>query len=348
MAARAPATNFTAVRLRRDIFRRSNIGLLYTGRSHAVADADASRAYGVDASIGLYTNWTINTYLAQSETPGLSGDNQSYRGQVNYNGDRYGLQAERLMMGDNFNPEVGFLRRDNFTRNFAQFRFSPRPRRSRRVRKYSYSGSYDYIAGATTGRLETREASADYGMQFQNGDSLNVGVGRYYEYLARPFAIASGVQIPVGGYGFGDVSAAMSFGNQRRIAGQVSASRGTFYSGDRTTLGFGGGRIELSPRVSLEPSMSINWVDLREGSFTTRLLSNRATFTVTPRMFFSGLLQYNSSANAYSTNVRLRWEYQPGSELFVVWTEGRNTLQPGFPFLETRGFVVKINRLFRI
>ena len=74
----------------------------------------------------------------------------------------------------------------------------------------------------------------------------------------------------------------------------------------------------------------------------------RGTAPLTPRMYVSALLQYNSSNNAFSTNARLRWEYQPGSELFVVFTEGRSTVGPGYPFMETRGFVVKINRLFRM
>jgi hypothetical protein len=72
------------------------------------------------------------------------------------------------------------------------------------------------------------------------------------------------------------------------------------------------------------------------------------TAPLTPRMFASVLLQYNSSTNSYSTNTRFRWEYQPGSELFVVFTEGRTTIGPGYPNLDTRGFVVKINRLFRM
>ncbi len=65
-------------------------------------------------------------------------------------------------------------------------------------------------------------------------------------------------------------------------------------------------------------------------------------------MFVSALIQYNSSNNALSTNVRLRWEYQPGSELFVVFNEQRDTLTPErFPELENRAFIVKLNRLFR-
>ena len=68
-------------------------------------------------------------------------------------------------------------------------------------------------------------------------------------------------------------------------------------------------------------------------------------------MFFSGLLQYNSSRDRFSTNVRLRWEYSPGSEVFVVYTEERETtpLLPyrGASLLRNRGFVVKTTRLFR-
>jgi hypothetical protein len=64
-------------------------------------------------------------------------------------------------------------------------------------------------------------------------------------------------------------------------------------------------------------------------------------------MFVSGLVQYNSSNNSLNTNVRLRWEYQPGSELFVVYNEGRDTLRAGTPDLQNRAIVIKLNRLFR-
>jgi hypothetical protein len=94
--------------------------------------------------------------------------------------------------------------------------------------------------------------------------------------------------------------------------------------------------------------VSYNRVDLPEGRFTTNLLTTRATYTVTPLMFVSALLQYNSSSDALSTNVRLRWEYRPGSELFVVYNEQRDTLAPTrLPELENRALIIKINRLLR-
>ncbi len=68
---------------------------------------------------------------------------------------------------------------------------------------------------------------------------------------------------------------------------------------------------------------------------------------MTTRMAFSALVQYNSSNAALSSNLRFRWEYQPGSDLFVVYSDGRDTTAPRFPRLQNRAFVVKMTHLFR-
>ena len=68
---------------------------------------------------------------------------------------------------------------------------------------------------------------------------------------------------------------------------------------------------------------------------------------MTPRMFVGGLFQYNASNNTLSSNVRFRWEYEPGSDLFVVYTDGRDTRGLGYPDLRNQSLVVKFTRLFR-
>ena len=107
------------------------------------------------------------------------------------------------------------------------------------------------------------------------------------------------------------------------------------------------GRLPITSQLAVEPTYSFNRVSLVEGRFTTHLLGSRVTYTMTPLMFVSALMQYNSEFNSVSTNARLRWEYQPGSELFVVYNEERNTLTRHFPSLNNRAFIVKVNRLFR-
>ena len=66
------------------------------------------------------------------------------------------------------------------------------------------------------------------------------------------------------------------------------------------------GRMNFSPRFSVEPRYSVNWVDLVEGAFTTHLAGSRITYAMTPKMFVSTLLQYNSGNDSISTNARLR------------------------------------------
>src|SRR5262249_2634034 len=63
---------------------------------------------------------------AQAKTAGVRHDNTSYRTQLDYSGDRYGIQLERLVVGGNFDPEIGFVRRADMQKNFGSFRFSPR------------------------------------------------------------------------------------------------------------------------------------------------------------------------------------------------------------------------------
>ena len=344
--SQTPSTNFSVLRLKRDILRRSSIGLIATHRSNALSGPGSNASYGLDGNFAFFTNLSVATYWARTDTTGRSGDETSYRLQVDYGGDRYGAQAEHLVVGDAFNPETGFLRRDDMRRSFAQLRFSPRPARLEAVRKFSWTGSFAYIEDLA-GNLETRETDGEFGIEFQNSDRMAVSYTEIYEFLDQPFPIARDVTIPAGGYAFWNTRASYTLGQQRTISGNLTAERGAFYGGERTSLTYTRGRAEITPRVSVEPSLSLNWVDLPAGSFTTRLLGSRVTYTVTPLMFFSALVQYNAAGSLVGTNARLRWEYRPGSELFVVYNEERDTLGRRLPDLRNRTVVVKVNRLFR-
>jgi hypothetical protein len=122
---------------------------------------------------------------------------------------------------------------------------------------------------------------------------------------------------------------------------------GPFYEGDRVSAGFSGGRVNLSSQLAIEPGVTVDRVTLPFGAFTTALVRSRVTYTVTPLMFVSGLVQFNSGTRTVSANVRLRWEYRPGSELFVVLNEERDTQARHFPDLTNRAIIVKMNRLLR-
>ncbi len=344
--ARATATNFAVLRVRRDILRRSSIGVMGTTRSVAQSGRGSNEAYGIDGTFAFFANLAFNAYWAKTRTTGLAGDDTSYRAQMEYAGDRYGMQLDHLVVGDNFNPEIGFVRRDNIRENIGQLRFSPRPASIKSVRKFSGIATFTNIDDGA-GRLQTRTTDGEFAIEFQNSDRFSIGMSAIAERLSQPFVIPPSGRIPVGAYDFAVARAAYVFGQQRPVSGNLAFEHGGFYDGLRTSATFNRTRVNLTPRFSLEPTLSINWIDLPRGAFTTTLAGSRVTYTMTPRMFASALVQYNSSIRRASTNVRLRWEYRPGSELFVVYNDEHDTFQRRFPNLQNRAFIIKITRLFR-
>jgi hypothetical protein len=344
--AKAAQTDFTVLRVRRDILRRSAIGGLFTARSVSTVAPGSNELAGVDGNFSFFQNIYINGYAAKSRTETREGKDVSYRGQFNYAADRYGIQLDRIVVPPNFNPEVGFLPRPDFIRNFASGRFSPRPARNTTVRKYYFDGSFNYTTD-NDHHLESRQALGAFRVELQNSDAFHVEYSRDYEFLRRVFQVADTVRIPIGGYDFSHLRVAYSPGQQHRLSGTAFVDVGGFYDGTKTTVSLQA-RLGVTPQLGIEPNISLNWIERASVRELVTGTGARTTFTMTPRMFVAALVQYASATSSLSTNLRFRWEYQPGSELFVVYTEGRDTLPPtGSTALETRGFVVKINRLLR-
>ena len=346
-ATNASATNFSVVRVKRDMLRRSSIGVLATARSKAQTLPGSNQVYGVDGTFAFFNNLTIATYVAKSVSEGVTSGDMSYRAQMEYGGDRYGVQLERLSIDRNFNPEVGFLRRADIRKNYAQLRFSPRPKKSKRVRKISSIAQFTYLEDSA-GRLSTRIADGEVAVEFQNSDRLSVGLNEDYELIIRPFTLVPGARVPAGGYQFTTGRVGYNMGQQRRLSGNVLVEQGSFYGGNRTAVTFNRSRINVTSQLSIEPNISVNWLDLPVGSFVNRLAGSRITYTATPLLFASALVQYNSSTHAVSANARLRWEYRPGSELFVVFNQERDsTARLGAPGLLNQAVIVKVNRFLR-
>src|SRR5262249_55027683 len=141
--------------------------------------------------------------------------------------------------------------------------------------------------------------------------------------------------IAPGGYSFNNASVMYTLGAQRRFSGTVTVMGGQFYDGTIRMVSFGGtsnglqpARFSLHTRLAMEPTYAITRIVRAGGSFTTRLARARIDYGFSPLMFMSGLFQYSSADRAVNTNLRYRWEYAPGSELFLVYTDERDVTDP--------------------
>jgi len=342
------STNFSVMRLRADVLRRSNIGALVTRRSEALASSGSNQTYGADASFSFFDELYLTGYYAGTQTHGMESRDRSYGSRISYDGDERGFRASHVLVEDNFNPEVGFVPRSGFRETQLTLRVSPRPRSIQTIRQVTLEASVDYFENAELRFVETRDITGQLRIDFENSDQFSLAYANSYENLAAPEHI-TGAIIPAGRYQFSRSDMSYSFGTQRSFSGRLSASHGAFYDGQLTSVGVSRSRIELLRQLSIEPSVSFNAVRLPDQYFDTVLTMMRVNVTFTPRMLLSGLVQFNSSADSFSTNVRFRWEYAPGSEVFLVWTEQRESYEfKRFPALENRGLVIKATRLLRL
>ena len=214
------------------------------------------------------------TASSSRSLPGVSGDTASYRGRFDYTDDRYGVSAEHTLIGRDFRPEVGYVRRTDFRRTFGLARFSPRPKNSR-VRKLTLQDSLDYVTDAPAIAVQNREAKGDVLRRLPVERPAAVRSHARLELLPAKFPIAPGVVVAAGGYDYHASRVAYTLGQQRKVSGTMAASSGTLYNGTKSEMTYSG-RWGVAPQFSIEPGVTLDWVSLPNGDFTATLVSSIA------------------------------------------------------------------------
>ncbi len=340
------STNFSAFRVKRDLFARSNIGVIATHRNISADGSESNSLYGVDGNFAPTDYIRFNTFYMATREPGAETGHQaaSYMGQFRYDTDLIDFEVQRLYLGGDFNPGMGFIRRRDFTKNGGSFLFGPRPRSIEAVRQVEFeieANQYD----RPDGEMETREYTFDTSIIFESSDRLMFDHTVTEERLLDGFDLSDDVAVPAGNYKFSRTGVRVRMGSHRKVSGMFRYEFGDFFGGTRQEVSYWG-RAEVNQRFSLEPNISLNWITVPGGDVTAQVSRLRATYTVSPRSFLGALVQYNSAAQLFSANVRFRWEYSPGSDLFVVFSSNRDG-DDGLSGLSDRAVVVKFTRLFR-
>ena len=345
-----PSTNFSVVRVKRDILRRSSVGAILT---NAVGGAERVR---IEPGLWrLMARFAFFSNLSSTRTGRRPGPRAS-TATTPATARRSTTPATVTACSSNgwrsattSIPKSASCAATTCGASFGQFRFSPRPASIPSVRKFSW-----HRAPSTTSRTARacwRRATVDgeFAIEFQNSDRFSVGITDNYELLhAAVRHRARRARSRSASTTSRRHAWRITFGQQRPLSGNVAVEHGRFYDGHLTSAGFNRGRrVNVTARFSLEPTVSINWIDLPTGSFTAKLVGSRVTYTMTPLMFVSALRP-------------VQLEHQPGEReraAAVGVSAGqravrrlqRRARQPHarFPDLQNRAFIVKVNRLFR-
>ena len=332
--------NFTVARVKRNIFRNSDIGFMFINK--ATMDSDHyNRSFGADANIRLNPLMDVNAYIAKTSTPELEGDDFAGRIAYRYNDRNLAFSGSYSSLQDNFNPEVGFAPRTGVRRGSAEAEYRYRQPWGRDwLREISPIVSFDNFTDQQ-GEVVSRYVNARLTFRMQSGGFVSVGRNGSLEQLGEPFEIHPDATIEPGRYDFADYFALWFTDPSRTFSATSRVSTGDFYSGSKRSVALSGA-LRLGPRLTAEAGWSVNDVELAEGAFTTHLLTTRFRYSFSTTMFLNALVQYNNVTREWSSNIRFNIIHHPLSDLFVVY----NDLRDDGGVVVDRALIAKYTYLF--
>ena len=324
--------NFFVGRYSRDILARSKVGALVINKD-AVGGGHYNRTLAADTTLALHPNFTMTGFLAKTQTPHESfrgryappAPGETARDMAGYlNGTwlspSWHFRGEYLDLQEHFNPEVGFVPRIGIRTSSFHGEWNPRPGRWN-IRMLDPMWNINYTTDQRN-RLLTRRIHNMIGAYFEDGTSVTFWYNDHFEQLDVPFHIRRDVTIPAGTYRFGEWMFMYRSDPSRRLYGRAQYSPQTFFDGTRTdvqaTLG-----VRATSRISAEAMFNRSDVSLPGGDFIADLASLRLDLTISPRMTFRSLSQWNSTTGELNNSIRFNWIYSPGSDIYVAYDELR-------------------------
>jgi hypothetical protein len=323
-----PATNFTALRLRRDILANSDIGAVLLNKDEN--GPRYNRVAGVDANF-RFGYLALNGYVAKTFSPQLvepgSGGETAVRGSFNYQSRVWQFRGHFNGIGERFNDEMGFVPRQGVNNTLLYTGYTWRPAWFRKVglRETRPHWQMDLYQRQNGDGLESRYQDFHWPFTFNNGAFVEIGVNPNVEEIRAPFSINSsrGVRVTPGRYEFnenfilwrGNTSAPFSF--------EARYSNGEFYDGYRRGYAFGP-TFRPSARFNAAVNLQVNDIELSGGAFVSKLVTSRINYNFNTQMFVNALLQYNTDSRQWSSNLRFNIIHRPLSDFFLVYNERRD------------------------
>jgi hypothetical protein len=322
-----PTENFGVARLRRRVFNaNSYVGAMATSR---VRDGAHNVAGGLDAVIRMFGDdyltmkWAASVDEADSAGLGLLERSHLYaRWQRRANrGLAYTLSS--TISGSEFRPDLGFLpRRDYWTANVLAERYFWTDDHSWLRRIWPGMLAFSTFR-RSDGALESGQYAVWVQWETKRGGGGWIEPKLFRESVVSAFLIGGEAEVPAGDYTFADLQVNLSMANGRKLRTGVDFRAGSYFDGSRV-------QVQLTPTWNLSRHLEIGgeylysrirFPDRGQGA-DIHLAGLRLRTALDARASGNALVQYNSTTDRLEFNVRLRYNFAEGTDLWLVFNEG--------------------------
>ena len=338
---------YSVARVARELPNRSRVGALFIDRN-GEASGDYNRTYAADARVAIGEAVTLSSFIARTETPGLSGNELAYDANAAWASRSWDASAAIREIGENFNPEVGFVPRDGYRSYSWRLQRFVRPDGFlREIRPHmSYETFRSRRTGIKKGFEESSRLHLDTHWEWPDGMVVFTTANWVREGLFEPFEISgTEVVVPPGTYEGWEGAFVFNTNRSADVSFNSGFTAGSFLSGDRWNARAG---VTLRSGAAFSTSLSLDYndVNLPEGDFETILLGVNLGYFFTPRIYLQSLIQYSDQIDRLSANVRFGWLNTAGTGFFIVYNEIQGIDQLDGPL--GRSLILKYTRQFNV
>jgi hypothetical protein len=322
-----PATNFTALRLRRDVLANSDIGAVLLDKE--LSGPGFNRLAGFDANF-RFGDLQLNGLAAKSFSPAsaVGGDESELttRASADYRNRTWRLNARYSTIGDRFNDELGFIPRVGVNEVSAQINRTFRPKwLPRAIRESSPHWVLLQSNRADGSGLDLRQQDFHFPLNFANGAFAEVGKNSNVEMIRTTFTLnnARGAKIGDGRYEYDEYFITFRPNDSARLSTGLRYGIGKFYDGYKRSYAWGP-TFRPNEKLNASITMQLNDITLPTVSYLSTLTTTRVNYNFNTKVFVNALLQYSTDSHQLSSNIRFNVIHRPLSDIFFVYNEHRD------------------------
>ncbi|HEV2196673.1 MAG TPA: DUF5916 domain-containing protein [Candidatus Acidoferrum sp.] len=316
-----PYANYSVVRLKESLWGGSYVGVMgIDKRSGNVADY-FNQTGGVDTRLVFLKDFVFDGHLAGTQSPGSPSGASDVGGTLVYKSNWLEGIASKRKIGPNFNPELGFIERTDSNQEYGDATFKVRPE-IKGIRELQFEG-FIFHSPDTRGVVQTQEWQGTFRAEFHNGAYTDDDIADVFtQRITTPLNIYKNIFIPNGLYHFARHQLTYGSRLDRRFTYNFFERFGGYYGG---TLNEFRVRATYRPAAKFSASLVQTWNRFRlpQGNFSVDLASLQGNYSFSRFLSLSSTLQMDTAnTQAVSANIRLRYNYRPDSDLFVIYNLG--------------------------
>ena len=341
--------NYSVLRIKKELPNRTSYGVIMTNRTGLGTDGNLNNSYAIDASLGVGEAIQFIGFAAKSDPDQdiQNGDTGTYAYllESNRNTKTLTTQLRFTEVGDNFNPEIGYVKRQGYRKILFRILNRTRPKDTfglLEIRPHISFWGYWKLDGF----LETARLHVDNHWEFRNGYRIDTAINFLNEGVVDTFEIAAGVMVPSGRYDHKEIQIRSNTNLTKPFNIIMVNKIGGFFGGYRQNVDLTIGN-RFGNRFTSEIISKYNDVHLPGGNFITHLIRTRLTYAFSPKIYIQFLIQYNNQSDEWSINSRFIWQKSAATGLYLVFNQTQD--YDGIPIdYKTTSMVFKYSYLFDV